>query len=94
MLNNIIRLLGLLEKGSRGSGIVCDTCGKNKRGKYWESDDLPGKTFCTKKCINLYGSEEYTCFHCKGEYIGEYQYIKEDPNKKFCSTNCYLDYYN
>ena len=87
MLNQIIRALGFLEGTS---AITCDTCGKRKKGKYWESEELPGKKFCTKKCVNLFGAEKYKCTQCGGEFIGDYIYSKDNPKLKFCSNDCYL----
>ena len=51
MLNQIIRALGFLEGAN---AITCDSCGKRKKGQFWESDELPGKKFCTKRCLNEY----------------------------------------
>ena len=87
MLNQIIRALGFLEGAS---AITCDSCGKRKKGQFWESDELPGKKFCTKKCVDLFGSEEYKCTQCGGEFIGHYISSKDNPKIKFCSNDCYL----
>ena len=85
MLNQIIRALGFLEGAS---AITCDSCGKRKKGQYWESDDLPGKKFCTKKCVDLFGSEKFQCAQCRDEFIGHYISSEDNPKIKYCSVDC------
>ena len=92
MFGKLARLFGMLEKASTPT-ITCDTCGKRKKGQFWTNDELPGKQFCTKKCVNLYGEAEYTCTQCGGDFIGGGLEMKDDPNMRFCSNDCGVDYF-
>ena len=81
----------LLEAATAGS---CDFCGNRLKKTYWYNDDIRGKSFCKKTCLNKYHKlilqrDDKGCSLC-GKKTKSLKYYEDsvNKNKKYCKIKC------